>query len=171
MENLDLSRLPRTMALTHAYRRCRRLGCLDRPNLNAAPCRKTESQRCVITSMSRNLRNWISRLAVLLVFAASTQVLAQRGRIARGSIASEGLKTNLFGDASIRPYAVYLPPSYDATTLRYPVIYVLHGYTDNENGLISTVQSTLDSQIAQRKIGELIAVFVNGSNRLKGAST
>jgi len=34
---------------------------------------------------------------------------------------------------------------------------------------ISTLQPTLDTQIAQRKIGELIAVFVNGSNRLKGS--
>ncbi len=29
-------------------------------------------------------------------------------------------------------YAVYLPPGYDEGTRRYPVVYLLHGYTDSE---------------------------------------
>ena len=33
-------------------------------------------------------------------------------------------------------YAVYLPPDYQISTRRYPVVYLLHGYTDNESGWI-----------------------------------
>ena len=119
--------------------------------------------------MKSRLDAWIWRVIILLLISSSSNVLAQRGRLARGSLTSDALKTNLLGDGPTRSYAIYLPPSYDTTTLRYPIIFVLHGYTDNENGLISTMQTTLDTQIAQRKIGELIAVFVNGSNRLKGS--
>ncbi len=33
-------------------------------------------------------------------------------------------------------YCVYLPAGYDATNRRYPVLYLLHGYTDNETGWV-----------------------------------
>ncbi|MCK7489899.1 MAG: esterase family protein [Anaerotruncus sp.] len=33
-------------------------------------------------------------------------------------------------------YAVYLPPDYAASARRYPVVYLLHGYTDDESGWI-----------------------------------
>ncbi len=33
-------------------------------------------------------------------------------------------------------YAVYLPPDYATSTRRYPVVYLLHGYTDDESGWI-----------------------------------
>ena len=29
-------------------------------------------------------------------------------------------------------YTVYLPPDYGISTRRYPVVYLLHGYTDDE---------------------------------------
>lgn len=51
---------------------------------------------------------------------------------------------------------------YDLNTHHYPVIYVLHGYGGDETSLVGTVQSSLNSLIRQRKIGEMIAVFVNG---------
>ena len=105
-------------------------------------------------------------LSLLLLHAPVWSALAQLGRIERGKITSPGLTNNLFGDTATRPYAVYLPPSYDTTQKRYPVIFVLHGFPGDENSLL--VDSGV-AMIRQRTIGEMIAVFVNGNNRLGGS--
>ena len=108
-------------------------------------------------------------LSLLLLHAPVWSALAQLGRIERGKITSPGLTNNLFGDTATRPYAVYLPPSYDTTQKRYPVIFVLHGFPGDENSLLVDSQVALNSMIRQRTIGEMIAVFVNGNNRLGGS--
>ena len=33
-----------------------------------------------------------------------------------------------------RKFAVYLPPDYDSSSRSYPVLYFLHGHTDNHTG-------------------------------------
>jgi S-formylglutathione hydrolase FrmB len=58
----------------------------------------------------------IAVLALMLVPNAS----ALQGRIIEDSFASKGLQSRL-------SFAVYLPPAYDTTTTRYPVVYYLHG--------------------------------------------
>ena len=35
-----------------------------------------------------------------------------------------------------RKFAVYLPPDYDSSRRSYPVLYLLHGYTDDHTGWI-----------------------------------
>lgn len=116
---------------------------------------------------------------LLLLFASVTftpGAFAQRGQIVQGQITSDALTNNFFGDRATKPFKVYLPPSYNTTSNRYPVIYVLHGYTGNESDLIATspavpsaIQPALDAMIAKRTSGEMIAVFVNGANRLNGS--
>jgi len=108
-------------------------------------------------------------LVVLILCAAASPAFAQRGRIEPGQITSAALTNNLLGDSALRRYKVYLPPSYDSTQKPYPVIYVLHGYLQDENAMVAVVQPALDSMIRQRSIGEMIAVFVNGQNRLNGS--
>jgi S-formylglutathione hydrolase FrmB len=55
-----------------------------------------------------------------------TEVLA--GRVDERLINAPSLEGNLLGDPATRPIAVYLPPGYDDSADRYPVIYVLHGF-------------------------------------------
>lgn len=111
---------------------------------------------------------WLPALATSALFLA-VPLSAQNGRIELGQITSEALAANMLGDPPTRNYQVYLPPGYDLSTNRYPVIYVLHGYGGNETTLVSAMQSSLNSLIRQRKIGQMIAVFVNGANRLNGS--
>ncbi len=109
-------------------------------------------------------------LLILTIALAPVASLAQRGRVESGQITSDALTNNLLGDAATRPFRIYLPPSYDLSAARrFPVIYILHGYTQNESALVAGVQGSLDSLIRQRRIGEMIAVFVNGANRLNGS--
>jgi enterochelin esterase-like enzyme len=76
----------------------------------------------------------------------------------------EGLRMKsaiLGGDVA---YAVYLPPDYDLSGRRYPVVYLLHGYTDDESGWIQfgEVQLAADRAIAAREIPPMIIVMPDG---------
>src|SRR6476469_3863395 len=51
------------------------------------------------------------------------------GRIEDGIVHSELLRDNPLGDPHDRPVYVYLPPGYDDSDRRYPVVYVIQGYT------------------------------------------
>jgi len=61
-------------------------------------------------------------------------------------------------------YAVYLPPGYESSTRRYPVVYLLHGYTDDESGWIQfgEVNLAADRAIAAREIPPMIIVMPDG---------
>jgi enterochelin esterase-like enzyme len=61
-------------------------------------------------------------------------------------------------------YAVYLPPDYATSTRRYPVVYLLHGYTDDESGWIQfgEVNLAVDRAIAGREIPPMIIVMPDG---------
>jgi len=76
-------------------------------------------------------------LAVLL--GAASIVMAQseektlHGRIERIKVHGKSLEGNLEGDSPNRDVSIYLPPSYATErNRRYPVIYLLHGYTDSD---------------------------------------
>ncbi len=58
-------------------------------------------------------------------------------------------------------YAIYLPPDYDASTRKYPVVYLLHGYTDDESGWIQfgEVNLAADNAIESRDIPPMIIVM------------
>ena len=51
------------------------------------------------------------------------------GRIEQHTVHSELLRDNPLGDPHERPVYVYLPPGYDDGDRRYPVVYVIQGYT------------------------------------------
>ena len=61
-------------------------------------------------------------------------------------------------------FAVYLPPDYATSTRRYPVVYLLHGYSDDESGWIQfgEVNLAADRAIAEREIPPMIIVMPDG---------
>jgi S-formylglutathione hydrolase FrmB len=70
------------------------------------------------------MKNLITILLLISVVGAR----AQSGLLKE----SQHVKSTLLGKDIA--YSVYLPPNYDASNRRYPVLYLLHGYTDNETG-------------------------------------
>jgi S-formylglutathione hydrolase FrmB len=62
------------------------------------------------------------------------------------------------------PYCVLLPPSYDAEkTLRYPVLYMLHGLGENEQALLNSGGWELIQDLwEQKRIGEFIIATPDG---------
>lgn len=58
-------------------------------------------------------------------------------------------------------YAVYLPPDYATADRRYPVVFLLHGYTDDESAWVQfgEVNLAADRAIAAREIPPMIIVM------------
>ena len=58
-------------------------------------------------------------------------------------------------------YSIYLPDGYEDSTRKYPVLYLLHGWTDNETSWVQMgeVQRIADEAIASRRAAEMIIVM------------
>ncbi len=74
--------------------------------------------------MKRPMRKLFLSLFLLL----SWQAMAQQGTL------RESLKTKSKILGQDVKYSVYLPSDYEKSNRRYPVLYLLHGYTDDETG-------------------------------------
>lgn len=61
-------------------------------------------------------------------------------------------------------YAIYLPPDYETSQRRYPVVYLLHGLSDDASGWVQfgEVQLAADRAIAAREIPPMIIVMPDG---------
>jgi S-formylglutathione hydrolase FrmB len=72
-------------------------------------------------------------LTCLLLFTAA--LFAQsKGSYARVKVHGTSLEGNLSGEPVDRDVSVYLPPGYAQGARRYPVVYLLHGYSNSDVG-------------------------------------
>ena len=96
------------------------------------------------------------------IFILITTVSANflKGQHCAGQIL-EGLSMNSEIMKKKIEYAVYLPPSYEYSNRFFPVVYLLHGYTDDESAWIQfgEVQLTADEAIKNRKIPPMIIIM------------
>ena len=101
---------------------------------------------------------------------------ASAGKYERVSVHGPSLEGNLEGDSADRMVSVYLPPSYaKEPRRRYPVLYLLHGYTDSDSrwfGLAGkhfvNVQAAVDKAYANGA-HELIIVMPDAFTRYAGS--
>jgi enterochelin esterase-like enzyme len=104
---------------------------------------------------------WISGIRPLLLacvlaapgFAGATELTAGE----MNSVSFDGPIT----DESVR-YMIYLPPDYDTSKTRYPVIYFLHGIGGDETSDHKVVVPVLERAVAAGIVKPMIAVFPNG---------
>ena len=73
---------------------------------------------------------------LLCVLLAAAGAAWCQGTVERVKVHGRSLEGNLEGDSPDREVSIYLPPSYAKEKgRRYPVLYMLHGYTDaTKNG-------------------------------------
>jgi S-formylglutathione hydrolase FrmB len=67
-------------------------------------------------------------LALLITFTLPVFLYAQQG------VLKESLKVKSSMLGKDVEYSIYLPADYDKSNRRYPVLYLLHGYSDDETG-------------------------------------
>jgi enterochelin esterase family protein len=83
--------------------------------------------------------------------------------IPHGEIRHHFYKSSIVGDN--RDYYVYTPPGYDPKgSTRYPVLYLLHGYSDDASGwtAVGKANFIMDSLIAQNKVKPMLIVMTLG---------
>jgi hypothetical protein len=98
------------------------------------------------------------------------------GRIDEQVITSELLRDNPLGDPFQRPVLVYLPPGYDEEPdRRYPVVYVIQGYTGNVSMWRNRTPfrqpfiETADQVFADGQAPPAIVVYVDAWTRYGGS--
>lgn len=123
---------------------------------------------------------WKPLLALVFAFCLLVfpDVYAQqkRGTVTRIRVHGKGLEGNLSGDSADRYVSVYLPAGYQANPKqRYPVIYFLHGFTDDDAKFFGfsrhwmNMLPILDSVFAAGKVREMIVVAPNAYSRFQGS--
>jgi pimeloyl-ACP methyl ester carboxylesterase len=107
-------------------------------------------------------------LSFQIVIIALT-VFAQypKGTVITDSLYSKNLE-NQFNENPTRAIAIYLPPGYDESTKRYPVIYFLHGFTGDER-MMGYTSRLLDYAIATSRIRPFIMVIPNERTTYDGS--
>ena len=121
--------------------------------------------------MRRSLPFLVRLLLLVLCLPAPA---AAQGRILVDTIRSRSIAGNAIGDTPNREVFVYTPPSYDRTpTRRYPVLYLLHGFTSQPREWLDgsyqglDLQQTMDS-LWRVDAGEFLVVMPNADNAMGG---
>lgn len=105
----------------------------------------------------------LALLTLLLASFAAAEVRTM-------NIDSQSLRGNALGDSPSQSFAVYLPPGYQNSTTRYPVIYLLHGIGDSFEVWTNAwkIPQMLDRLILEKRIAPMIVVMPNARNRYGG---
>jgi S-formylglutathione hydrolase len=115
---------------------------------------------------------------LLLMLAAAGALVAQtpHGKVERIKVHGKALEGNLEGDSADRDVSIYLPPSYGTErNRRYPVIYLLHGYTDSDDLWFGSKQhfinvpAVTDKALASGSAREMIIVMPNAYTAYQGS--
>lgn len=99
-------------------------------------------------------------LLTFITFLFNSNIYPQfsRGIVQEGlTLRSKILKKNV-------RYTIYLPFDYNSSTRYYPVVYLLHGYTDNDMGWMQFGEAHLiaDEAIGKRQIPPMILAMPDG---------
>ncbi|MBN2091652.1 esterase family protein [candidate division KSB1 bacterium] len=103
-------------------------------------------------------RKSILIILIIILFSITVSAQVSRGTVQEGLIIhSEILKKDV-------RYTIYLPFDYETSNRFYPVVYLLHGYTDNDMGWIQFGEANLiaDEAIAHREIPSMIIAMPDG---------
>lgn len=98
------------------------------------------------------------QIFLLLAFLSAIATNAQVGIIKE----SLKLKSTILGKEV--EYSLYLPSDYDQSNRRYPVLYLLHGYTDDETGWtqFGEVKAIADQQLKAMEMTSMIIAMPDG---------
>ena len=98
----------------------------------------------------------------------TAEAAAPKKPLNRATIPAPALADNLLGEPAEREIVVVVPPSYNDSDRRYPVIYFLAGY---DEGLDSSyiLSAAMQEMVEAGTIKEMIAVVVSGQNSLGGS--
>ncbi|NCU05894.1 MAG: esterase family protein [Chitinophagaceae bacterium] len=109
-------------------------------------------------------------VVMMLLFVSATN--NAQGKLVRPQFIAASLQTNKAGEDPLRQLTVYLPPGYEKSTERYPVIYVLHGYGGTDSVMMNVwinFKKLLDEAIKTGRMRPMIVVAPNSTTKLQGS--
>lgn len=94
----------------------------------------------------------------LAIFNIHAQNVYQGGQV----MDNLSIKSSIMGKDV--KYGIYLPPDFAYSKRNYPVVYLLHGYTDDQTGWIQFGQigALVDKAIAEQKLPPMIIIMPDG---------
>jgi S-formylglutathione hydrolase len=107
--------------------------------------------------------------------AGQSQTDVPHGTVQRIQVHGKSLEGNLEGDSPDRDVAVYLPPGYTSSpNRRYPVVYLLHGFTDDVDHWWGVKEHFVSvPAVTDKALGagtrEMIVVMPNAFTRYQGS--
>lgn len=113
------------------------------------------------------MKSFFLVLCAFIVTLPSLSQEKQSGRVATFLIESKAL-INSGGENPKRKVSIYLPPGYDQSQQRYPVIYYLHGFMGTDS-ISATMKGILDQGISKQKIRPYILVIPNQYTVFEGS--
>ena len=126
------------------------------------------------------MKRFIYSICVIALFSISCYAQQEEvkgdstGQVIDTVIPAPSLKGNMLYTPDFQPIAVYLPPSYNNSNKKYPVVYYLPGFGDNiiyytvYGAFGFRVNQSLDELINSGKINEMIFVMTNPVNIFAG---
>lgn len=123
---------------------------------------------------------------ILVILLFSPGLHSQEGKLVYIDYPSMALRQNILQDSPVRSVIIYLPPGYDTDTeIKYPVVFLLHGYDatntvwlnyrtrigDKEHAVYQGfhIKTAMDSLIAAGEVKKMIFVLPHAENRYKGS--
>lgn len=107
------------------------------------------------TKMSIKMKNILLLTMGLVLFYTG---FAQQGKVLEGKV----VKSVILGREV--KYSIYLPADYESSARKYPVVYLLHGYSDNETAWVQfgAVNKAADQLTASGEINPVIIAMPDG---------
>jgi len=110
------------------------------------------------SAMNRSLKN-------LFLISFGTCLLQCTVAQSQGKVIEEKTVKSTILNKTVK-YTIYLPADYDRSERNYPVVYLLHGYTDDNTGWLQfgEINRYADEAIAKGTIPPMIIVMPNGDS-------
>jgi len=99
-------------------------------------------------------KEWAARMVILIIALSVVPTIVNAGQVLAYSFNSQTLGRDW-------RYNAYLPDGYDRSNLRYPVLFMLHGYSENENAWVSKgrINAVADQLIASGDISPVLIIM------------
>jgi enterochelin esterase-like enzyme len=117
----------------------------------------------------------MKRLSIILfLFISLNNTSAQstaKGKVIVKKFLAVSIQGNHGGENPMRRLTIYLPPGYEESKKRYPVIYFLHGFPIDDSICMADFhfQDLLDQAIASSRMNPMIVVLPNSYTHFRGS--
>jgi S-formylglutathione hydrolase FrmB len=111
------------------------------------------------------------KLFNLLFLSFLSLVCFSQGKVITQKFLAPSLKKNTGGEDANRRLTIYLPPGYEKTTQRYPVLYFLHGFAADDDDMMKYIgfKNLMDSAIKAGQLRPTILVLPNSMTKYFGS--